>query len=84
MSSRENTPIRDSLAEAHLLDTPTLARQAPGKLLQTAAEKKREELTSLATALDVKDVQIALFELDIAKNDKKVNAFMKQIALVDC
>ena len=79
MSSNESSPIRESLIEAQLLETPTLSRQAPGKMLQTAAEKKRDELRALTTALDAKDVQVALFEADIARNDKKVNALFKKI-----
>lgn len=81
MSSGGESPIRDTLAD-HLLDTPTLTRQAPVKVLQSAVEKKKGEVRELTTALDVKDVQIALFESDIARNDKKVNALFKKITLV--
>ena len=80
MSSNEDSPIRESVAQASLFETPTLSRKAPGKLLQSAVERKRGELKDLATALDVKDVQIALFESDISNNDKKLNALYKKIS----
>ena len=82
MSTPDRSPIEEGVENAALLETPSLTRKAPGKIIQAALDKKRGECKDLTTALDVKDIQIGLFEADIARNDKKVNALMKKIRWV--